>query len=280
MQADVHGIPVHYLDEGEGRPIIVIHGRPGYHNGPAFHFEPIFTTRPGWRRIYPDLPGMGLTPGADWIVSQRDVLTFLSEFIDTVIPGQRFTVAGQSFGGYMVLGLAHLRPGDLDGVMLWAPAVQPPHERSDLPEHTVFASDPAVVASVSAEERMWLEVSVVHTADTLAAFRAAVKPGFAMADMPFLERVEDGGWFDFDATQFTEPLTAPTLLLAGRQDSMVGYAEMVGLLEAFPRATLAVVDRAGHALASEQPSIFRTLVGEWLDRVVETAAATETAEDR
>ena len=38
-------------------------------------FEPIFTARPGagagWRRIYPDMPGHGLTPGPDWLTTER-----------------------------------------------------------------------------------------------------------------------------------------------------------------------------------------------------------------
>ena len=271
MKITVRGIPVHYLDEGEGRPIVLIHGRPGYHLGPAYHFEPIFAERDGWRRLYPDLPGMGLTPGADWITSQQDMLTVLSDFIDAVIPGQRFAVVGMSFGGYMTLGLVHERRDDLDGVMLWAPAVQLDRDRSLMPPHQVFDQDPDVVASVGTDEQTWLQVATVHTAKTLAAFRAAIKPGFVMADMPFLERVSEHDSFDFDSTVIPEPVTVPALLLAARQDSVVGYADMVGLLESFPRATVAVLDRAGHALAEEQPAIFRALVGEWLDRVAENA---------
>ena len=271
MKITVRGIPIHYLDLGEGRPILLIHGRPGYHMGPAHQFEPIFANRSGWRRIYPDLPGMGLTPGADWITSQQDVLDLLCEFIDAVIPGQRFAVVGVSYGGYMALGLVHARHDDLDGVMLWTPAIDLERDRSVMPAHQVFAADPTVVASVGPDEQAWLEVSSVHTAETLAAFRAAIKPGFAMADMPFLERVAEHDSFDFDPADIDEPLPAPTLLLAGRQDSVVGYAEMLALVEAFPRATVAVLDRAGHALAGEQTPLFSALVGEWLDRVEEAA---------
>ena len=41
------------------------------------------------------------------------------------------------------------------------------------------------------------------------------------------------------------------------------------MLEHFPRATFAVLDRAGHALPHEQPGLIRALVTEWLDRVHE-----------
>ena len=55
--------------------------------------------------------------------------------------------------------------------------------------------------------------------------------------------------------------------MTGRQDSAVGYARAWELLERFPHATFAVLDRAGHALPHEQPELLHALVAEWLDRV-------------
>ena len=63
------------------------------------------------------------------------------------------------------------------------------------------------------------------------------------------------------------PFGRPSLLLAGRQDSATGYVDLVALSESFPRATLAVLDRAGHAVAEEQRPVFRALVESWLDRM-------------
>jgi len=57
--------------------------------------------------------------------------------------------------------------------------------------------------------------------------------------------------------------------VTGRQDSTVGYVRAWEGLEHFPRATFAVLDRAGHALPHEQPGLIRALVAEWLDRVHE-----------
>lgn len=61
--------------------------------------------------------------------------------------------------------------------------------------------------------------------------------------------------------------------MTGRQDSTVGYAEAWEMLEHYPRATFAVLDRAGHALPHEQPGLIRALVTEWLDRVQEHSFA-------
>ena len=59
----------------------------------------------------------------------------------------------------------------------------------------------------------------------------------------------------------------PTLIVAGRLDSTVGYGAAVDLVDHYAHASLAVVDDAGHALPHEQPDLLRALVGEWLARV-------------
>ena len=58
----------------------------------------------------------------------------------------------------------------------------------------------------------------------------------------------------------------------GRQDTVVGYADALRVMENFPRGTIAVLNRASHALEMEQPGLFGALMGEWLDRVEEWAA--------
>ena len=56
----------------------------------------------------------------------------------------------------------------------------------------------------------------------------------------------------------------PTLLVADRLDSTVGYAATADLLEHYPHASLAVIDDAGHALPHEQPELLRALLDERL----------------
>ena len=69
-----------------------------------------------------------------------------------------------------------------------------------------------------------------------------------------------------------EPLSAPALIVTGRQDAVVGYRDAWSIIENFPRATFAVLDRAGHTLEVDQQPLFRALVNEWLDRVEEYVA--------
>jgi pimeloyl-ACP methyl ester carboxylesterase len=61
----------------------------------------------------------------------------------------------------------------------------------------------------------------------------------------------------------------PTLVvvIAGRLDSVAGYAAAADLLAHYPHASLAVVDDAGHALPHEQQNLLRALVADCLARV-------------
>jgi pimeloyl-ACP methyl ester carboxylesterase len=75
--------------------------------------------------------------------------------------------------------------------------------------------------------------------------------------------------YSFDIDDLEEPFPKPVLIIAGRQDSMVGYSDARQILVNFPRATVVVLDRAGHLL-EEKERLNRALVREWLDRVEET----------
>ena len=64
---------------------------------------------------------------------------------------------------------------------------------------------------------------------------------------------------------------ASAQILASRQDTTVGYAGAWRLLKHYPRATFAVLDRAGHGLPHEQAGLLGALLAEWLDRIAATA---------
>jgi len=269
MQLEVLGLPVNYEEVGKGRPVVFLHGGGADHRLMTVAFEPIFEAHEGWRRIYPDLPGMGRTPAADWITGQDDMLAVVEGFVDAVVPGnERIALVGASYGGSLALGLVHRRAEKLDGLALIAPSIDDDRDPERLPRHQVFARDDTVVASLTEDERPWLGRSVVQVAETLEFFRAGVMPGRRLADFAFLDRLDAGPGLAIDvAGPLAAPFPGPTLILAGRQDSVVGWADAIPLLDSFPRATYAVLDRAGHGVRAEQNVLFQALVGEWLDRL-------------
>jgi pimeloyl-ACP methyl ester carboxylesterase len=269
MECQVRDITMYYEEVGTGRPLLLLHGRPLDHRSMANDMEPLFANRTGWRRLYPDLPGMGKTRAADWITHQDQMLDLVSAFIDTVAPGERFVVAGASYGGYLARGLVYHRGAQIDGLLLTVPAVEADDTKRDLPQPLVVHEDAAFLAALTPDEQGLRDIIVVQSMDLLNAFRQVISPAVAIADHAFLQRLREQFSFSFDVDMLPAPFPAPALFLSGRHDSVCGYREAYQLLGNYPRASFAVLDRAGHALAVEQNTLFRALVNEWLDRVEE-----------
>jgi pimeloyl-ACP methyl ester carboxylesterase len=98
----------------------------------------------------------------------------------------------------------------------------------------------------------------------LERYERHVRPAAELADQAALDRI--GERWEL-ADQPGPAYSGPTLVVAGRLDSTVGYAAAVDLVDDYPHASVAVVDDAGHALPHEQPDVLRALVAEWLARV-------------
>jgi pimeloyl-ACP methyl ester carboxylesterase len=273
--ADVNGIPVHYAQHGSGTPVLALPGAGVDHREIMAALEPLFAGRPGYRRLYPDLPGMGRTPAPETIDSNDAVVELLGGLVDAVIGQEAFLLVGHSYGGYLARAVANRRPGQVAGLAVLC-STDGLGREEERPSHVVLHAaddldvDGALEPSMAAEFRNYL---VVQTPATLRRFREAVAPGVALADQAALERIF-ARWRLRTPPEQGAPYTNPTLILAGRQDATVGYAGSWGLLEHYPRATFAVLDRAGHALPHEQVGLLTALLGEWLDRVGEHHAAT------
>jgi len=277
MEAVVKNIPVYYEEYGTGIPILMLHGTPVDHRWMAANMEPIFQNRPGWRRIYPDLPGMGKTPGAEWITKHDQMVEVALEFMQTVAPNQRFVVAGLSFGGYHARGMVYKLGNMIDGVSLWIPQIETDKTKLQAPAHQVIVEDAQFLAALTPQTSFLPDMCVVQRVETIEWFRTYGQPAFALADWPFLEKLGDLSSFSFSVDQLPTPFPRPALIVTGRQDSMVGYESAWEILDNYPRGTFAVLDRAGHFLDIEQTPLLQTLTSEWLDRVKEYVAQTSAS---
>jgi len=272
MEVMVKSIPLYYEEFGTGNPIVMLHGWPSDHRHMVADMEPLFEHRQGWRRIYPDLPGMGKTPGADWITHQDDMLEMLVAFLQQVAPDQRYVVAGSSYGGYMARGLVYRLGEKIDGVSLMVPVIETEESKQHIPPPQVLVEDPQFQAALTPGDAVVSRMVVVQSPGRLEFFRKYIQPAIAIADHAFLGRVAKNYAFSFPVDQLTKPFPGPALILTGRQDSSCGYRDALNLLDNYPRGTFAVLDRAGHGLGVEQKGLFRALAQEWLDRVEEYIA--------
>nr|WP_250901684.1 MULTISPECIES: alpha/beta hydrolase [unclassified Dyella] len=272
-QVTVKGVPVHYEVRGEGRPIIMIHGFVVDSHSLMGAMEPVFAHRSGahrsgWRRIYFDMPGMGRTPASDTVTSSDEMLELILAFIDAVIPGERFALVGQSYGGYLARGVLARKADSIDGMALIVPVAVAERAKRDLPPRTVVSKDDKWLATLSrTDAEAFTPNFVVQTEPVWKRFREELLPGIREANQPALEKISQHYGLSFDVDDLKTPFTKPVLIVTGHQDSDVGYRDQWKLLQNYPRGSFAVLDGAGHGLAIEQAGLFEAMAAQWLDRL-------------
>ena len=278
MQCETDKATIDYEAHGEGRPILFLHGWTMARHVEIDVYEKIFATRPGWRRIYPDLPGMGRSTAKAGLKNQDDMLETLLAFIDRVLPPGPFVLAGTSGGGYLARAIAAQRRSRIDGLLLRVPAIIADTARRTLPSFRPLVRDDALMATLNDEERAAIENVLVQKRDYIEAFgqrqRTLIQPAIdATAPIALEIRADPKRYgFSFDLAEMEKDFDKPTLIVTGRQDMVVGYRDAWTILESYPRATFAAIDRADHGWPIDALGLFGALIDDWLARIAESEA--------
>ena len=265
---DVDGVPIAYRALGSGRPLLAVHGWSADHRYLVADLEPVFAARQGWSRIHLDLPGHGATPAPSWLTSNDQMLALLQGFVDAVLPGQRFAVLGNSYGGYLSLGLVRTMADRIEGAALVVPDVPAADGTRELERPVTFYPDPDLFDDLADDEAWIPEALPHHEARALHLIRAHDMPAYRSCDRELLARLEAEYVLTGAAGRPGRPFPMPSLVIGGRQDATVGFRAASRLVDELPRATFAVLDLAGHHLGRiERPAVFEALVVDWLDRL-------------
>jgi pimeloyl-ACP methyl ester carboxylesterase len=272
---EVTGVPISLTVVGEGRPLLAIHGWSADQEYLQADLEPCFQGRTDeWCRVYPDLPGHGRTPAPDWLHSSDQLLALLVELCDATFGDSPFAVAGNSYGGYLTLGLVRTLAPRLLGAALLVPDL-PDAQGHRTPEPPGPVIEDRAVFHDLADDEAWIPESlVVHERESLEQLRAFDLPAYRRSDPDALARLEASYLLTGRAGRPGPPFRRPSLVAAGRQDSTVGFRAALRLADELPRASIAAVDLAGHHLGRvERPAVFAALVTDWLARMEGDAGA-------
>lgn len=269
MELKIRDISINYEIIGEGKPIVMIHGYYLDNRVMSGCMEPIFRAKNGYKRIYIDLPGMGKSESAGWITNSDIMLDVVIEFINKVIPNENFLIAGNSYGGYISSGVLYKLADRIDGIALICPLIIPEYKKRNLPEHVVLVKDDMLLAKLPPEIAEDFNASMVVQSERIyERYQNEIMAGVKIANSDFLQGIMKNGYgFTFDEDKANKKFDKPALILLGKQDDCVGYKDALSILENFPRATVSILDRAGHNLQIEHEELFNSLVNEWLVRV-------------
>lgn len=122
--ADVDGRRVHFIDEGEGRPVLLMHGNPTW----SYLWRKVIARLRGrFRLVAPDLLGLGLSdkparPGDHTVELHVRTMVRLTDMLDL----RGAILVGQDWGGPVVTGVGSRAPDRVHGLVLANTSVLPP----------------------------------------------------------------------------------------------------------------------------------------------------------
>lgn len=256
----------HLLRRGSGLPLLAIHGN-GVDHRLLAALDPALEAAGGIERIYLDLPGFGATPARDGDGGLPDLAAWLVAQVPELIGDRPFALLGSSLGGLLARHVRAAFPEQVAGIALLAPVVDPDRSRRTLPAFEVVERDEALLDSLTDEDRdLFTEMTARQTRESWDLFARAVLPGIRAADQAAMDRLgrryalerepEAEGW-QFDG---------PCLMVAGREDHVVGWEDQTALVrDHYPAASVAVLAGAGHNVHIDRPGPVAALVRAWAE---------------
>jgi pimeloyl-ACP methyl ester carboxylesterase len=258
---EVDGARLHYVDKGQGAPIVMIHGL----GGNLLHYtstiaDEIAKTN---RVVVIDRPGAGYSErpaGADAATTTQAAI--IQKAIDK-LGIEKPLIVGHSLGGAVSLAHAVQHPGKARGYVLLAPAAR-------LPEKTPPMFEGLKVASPLMQRIIAWTVGVPLGIKYGPAIVAAVfAPQSPTPDFP----VRSGGllglrpkaivtnMMDFTTTppdvknlyKHYNGIQAPVLCLYGLEDHVLMARYQLAALENVPGIEIETIEHAGHMLMHNEP---------------------------
>jgi pimeloyl-ACP methyl ester carboxylesterase len=247
----LEGVAIHYMDRGQGRPIVLIHGL----GGSMYNFRyniPVLAER---LRVVPvDLKGFGYSerpPASDYsLTAQARLVGELMDRLDI----SRAAVLGHSMGGAIALRLAISYPEKVDRVILVGsapPNGMVPRFAASLPVRCLLRLAAAMVLhQPRLRERVlrqgfydpaFLTPEMVAEFSQLARIRGSADAAASLLS----DAARDG---PIDLSQVRQPV----LLLWGEGDRWTNLGLARWLADRLPDARLQVIERARHMVMEER----------------------------
>ena len=249
---EIEGTKVHYRIEGEGPPLLLLHG-----TASSLHTWDGWTTqlKDRFRIIRLDLPAFGLTgPSTTRDYSIEAYTKFLNAFVEK-IGLERFSLAGNSLGGGIAWSFAAEFPNKVEKLIL-LDASGIPDDRED-PAVFKLARNPVLgklLEFITPKSFIKKNMKEVYfddgkvTDELVTRYHdMALRAGNRVA---FRDRARV---VNPDITNKLPSILAPTLIIWGADDQWIPVSNATTFAERIPNAKVAIIENAGHVPMEETP---------------------------
>ncbi len=254
---DVDGNTVHYVDEGQGPVLLLLHGNASY----SFTYREIITAlSPYFRCIALDYPGFGLSsarPGYSFTPKEHSAV--VERFV-AVLHLDTIRLMIHDWGGPIGLGFAGRRPELIHSLIIGNTWAWPAEKGSSLAKFSRLAGSPLgsfLIRRVNLFIRMMNPIgsSRKFTKAEKAAFRGpfpnaaarramAIFPKEILRSREYLANVEMG---------LARLRNKPALLLWGDKDTGFTEVERKRFEKNFPKSTTRILAGAKHFIQEDAP---------------------------
>ena len=248
-----NGIDIHYLEVGEGEPLVLLHGgvvstSALWRNHPFAYADHMETLGQHFRVIAPDTRGAGLTEPGDGTASFAVLAEDVRALIDA-LGLDRPMVGGFSEGGTTatLLGLTH--PDSVRAIVNDAgyDLFNPDSPSFMMMRMMLGGSPDATVADPDAAERFFsASPEMKHTLEVMKADHDGQGEGYwrTYVTNAFPRTTRSPGFTFDDLVR----VTAPTLVLAGDRDAFCSVEEGVLSHRSLTNAELAILPNTEHLI--------------------------------
>jgi proline iminopeptidase len=264
--AHLNDTELFYVEVGEGLPCLVMHGGLGEDHS-ALHpwLDPLGDVM---RLVYYDHRGNGRSgrPPSETITFEQLCADALRERLGF----EEVAVLGYSFGGCIALEYALRYPERLSHLILLdtAPTLDYAEEIEANARRKGATQEQLEALDASAEDdaeywRLWkmIEPLYFHTFDADLAERVLGKMIVCVEASEAGEAITE----EWDLTPRLGEISAPTLILVGRDDFITPLSQAKIMHERIPNSELVVFERSGHFPHVEEPEAFLAAVRGWLE---------------
>jgi pimeloyl-ACP methyl ester carboxylesterase len=251
---EIDGMQVHYRIEGEGEPLVLIHG-----TGAMLQTWDDWTNllSPNYKVIRMDIPAFGLTgPRADNNYSDSMYVDFIQQFV-TKLGIDSFNLAGNSLGGLIAWKYAAQYPQKVKKLVLVDPAGF--YEQNSKGGSFIFKLSrnyPTLTDMVSKiGTHYFVEKTLREVYSDDSKITAQRKKMYADLNQRAGNRhafVERAKYVNQCSDADLAPITAPTLILWGKDDVLIDEAE-VSHFKKIAHSTAIIYEHVGHVPQEELP---------------------------
>ncbi|HEX3600901.1 MAG TPA: alpha/beta hydrolase [Lacipirellulaceae bacterium] len=256
-----------YVDEGNGQPVLLIHGFPLDHTMWAAQIASLAEHA---RVFAPDLRGFGQSPlGAvdpQHGISMAQYAEELAEFLSALEIAEPICIAGFSMGGYVAWQFVQ-RFKQRVRALIQCDTRALADTAEGRAGRIKMAENVAEWGSRRVAEMMGPKLFSARALETQPQLMAEVRRVVEETPAAAIAAAQRGMAARPDVTAMLPTIDMPTLVLVGEVDAISPPAEMQAIADAIPNSEFVVIPASGHMTTMESPRAVNDAILDYLERI-------------